>query len=64
VEGLSYYEEDIIMSPIKFKFVEHPDKSVRFLEYTAILRIFYENKYGFLGKLESPWLSYLHQPLY
>ena len=46
MEGLSYCEEDIIMLPIKFKFVEHPDKSVRFLEYTAILRIRYENKYG------------------
>ena len=50
MEGLSYCEEDIIMLPIKFKFVEHPDKSVRFLEYTAILRIFYENKHDRLSE--------------
>ena len=33
------------MLPVKFKFVEHPDKSVRFLEYTAILKFHYI-KYG------------------
>ena len=46
MEGLSYYEEDIIMLSIKFKFVEHPDKSVRFLEYTAILKFHYINNHG------------------
>ena len=34
------------MLPIKFKFVEHPDKSVRFLEYTAILKFHYINNHG------------------
>jgi len=62
VEGLSYSEEDIIMLPIKFKFVEHPDKSVRFLEYTAILRIRYENKYGRLVEahddISRNWMSW------
>jgi len=50
------------MLPIKFKFVEHPDKSVRFLEYTAILRIRYENKYGRLVEahddISRNWMSW------
>jgi hypothetical protein len=41
------------MLPIKFEFVEHPDKSVRFLEYTAILRIHYENKHDQLVEAKS-----------
>ena len=38
------------MLPIKFKFVEHPDKSVRFLEYAAILKIHYDSKYSRLSE--------------
>ena len=50
MEELSYCEEDKIMLPIKFKFVEHPDKSVRFLEYTAILKFHYDSKYSLLSE--------------